>query len=187
MVKRFNDIFLATFLLIIFLPFMLLIAVIIKLTSRGEIIYWSKRIGLLNKPFLMPKFKTMRMEAPHLATHLIDNPEHYLIPIGSFLRKTSFDELPQLWSILIGDMSLVGPRPALFNQYDLIELRTVKGVHNLIPGLTGWAQVNGRDNLSIFSKVNFDEQYLKKKSFIFDLKILFLTFIKVLKKEGVRH
>ncbi len=185
--KRFFDLIFAFFIGLFLIPLMLFIAVSIKISSKGNIIYWSKRIGLLNKPFLMPKFRTMAIEAPDLATHLIGNPECYLTPIGSFLRKTSFDELPQIWSILVGDMSFVGPRPALFNQYDLIELRTIKGVHNLVPGLTGWAQVNGRDDLSIFSKVNFDEQYLKKKSFTFDLKILFLTFIKVIKKEGVKH
>jgi O-antigen biosynthesis protein WbqP len=135
----------------------------------------------------MPKFRTMYLNTPTVATHLLNNPSLYLTPIGSFLRKTSFDEIPQLWSILVGDMSFIGPRPALFNQYDLIDLRTSKGVHHLTPGLTGWAQVNGRDDLSIAKKVKFDTEYLKKKSLIFDLKILYLTFIKIIQREGIRH
>ena len=135
----------------------------------------------------MPKFRTMHLSTPAVATHLLKNPSQYLTPIGSFLRRTSLDEIPQLWCILLGDMSFVGPRPALFNQYDLIKLRTSKSIHHLVPGLTGWAQVNGRDDLSIAEKVNFDAEYLKKKSFIFDLKILYLTFIKIIRREGIRH
>jgi O-antigen biosynthesis protein WbqP len=148
---------------------------------------WSIRVGKDNVLFKMPKFRTMHLNTPVVATHLLKNPSQYLTSIGLFLRKTSLDEIPQLWSILIGDMSFVGPRPALYNQYDLIKLRTSRGIHKLTPGLTGWAQVNGRDNLSISKKVNFDEEYLKKKSIDFDLKILCLTFIKIIRREGIQH
>lgn len=185
--KRIFDLFFCLLLIFIFSIFILIISFLIKMTSDGSILYWSDRIGKNNYIFRMPKFRTMYLSSPTVATHLLKNPRQYLTPIGSFLRKTSLDEIPQFWSILKGDMSFVGPRPALFNQYDLIELRTSKGVHHLTPGLTGWAQVNGRDNLSIEKKVNFDEEYLKKQSFIFDLKILYLTCIKIIRREGVRH
>lgn len=159
----------------------------VRLTSSGPAFYWSDRIGRHNRIFRMPKFRTMRMDTPAVATHLLDNPNQWLTPIGSFLRKTSLDELPQLWSILKGDMSFVGPRPALFNQDDLIALRTAHGVHALVPGLTGWAQVNGRDELPIEQKVQFDVEYLVRQSFWFDLYILWLTALKVVTKDGVSH
>ena len=173
-------------LFVLFIP-MLLIALIVKLSSRGPVLYWSDRVGKDNTIFRMPKFRTMRTDTPAVATHLLNDPDIYLTPIGKFLRKSSLDELPQLWSVLKGDMSFVGPRPALFNQDDLIKLRTEKGVHRLIPGITGWAQVNGRDDLPIPVKVDFDEFYLNNQSFLFDLKILWLTFLKVVKREGVSH
>ena len=163
------------------------VALAVRLTSPGPILYWSDRVGRHNRIFKMPKFRTMRTDTPALATHLLVNPEQWLTPIGSFLRKSSLDELPQLWSILKGDMSFVGPRPALFNQYDLIALRTEKGVHELLPGLTGWAQVNGRDDLPIPEKVQLDIEYLEKRSFFFDLKILLLTVLKVVSRDGVSH
>jgi O-antigen biosynthesis protein WbqP len=185
--KRIFDLFFCLLLIFIFSIFILIISFLVKMTSDGSILYWSDRIGKNNYIFRMPKFRTMHLTSPTIATHLLKNPSQYLTPIGSFLRKTSLDELPQLWSILVGDMSFVGPRPALFNQYDLIKLRTLKGIHHLKPGLTGWAQVNGRDDLSIAEKVNFDAEYLKKKSFIFDLTILYLTFIKIIRREGIQH
>lgn len=166
---------------------MLLIALLVKKSSEGPILYWSERVGLQNGIFRMPKFRTMRIDTPAVATHLLKNPDEYLTPVGSFLRKFSLDELPQLWSILKGDMSFVGPRPALFNQDDLIRLRTLKGVHEIVPGITGWAQVNGRDDLPIPKKVEYDSYYLDKKSFFFDMKILYMTILKVIKAEGVRH
>lgn len=165
----------------------LLVMVAVKLTSKGSALYWSERVGANNRLFKMPKFRSMRVDAPVVATHLLHNPEAHLTPIGSFLRKSSLDELPQLWSILKGDMSFVGPRPALFNQYDLIALRTEYGVHTLVPGLTGWAQINGRDELSIEDKVKFDTQYLQRQSFYFDLKICWLTFVKVIGRQGITH
>lgn len=165
----------------------LLVALLVKATSQGPVLYWSDRVGRGNKTFRMPKFRSMRMGTPAVATHLLSDPNAHLTPIGGFLRKSSLDELPQLWSILKGDMSFVGPRPALFNQDDLISLRTEKGVHLLRPGLTGWAQVNGRDELPIPIKVEFDEEYARKQSFIFDIKILVLTFGKVLGRDGVSH
>jgi O-antigen biosynthesis protein WbqP len=166
---------------------MLIIVLAVKMTSRGPVLYWSDRVGINNAIFKMPKFRTMRIDTPAMATHLLAKPDIYLTSIGSFLRKFSLDELPQLWSILKGDMSFVGPRPALFNQDDLIELRTVKGIHRLVPGITGWAQVNGRDELPIHVKVEFDEYYMKHKSLFLDLRILWMTFMKVLKQEGVKH
>ena len=166
---------------------MLIISVFVKVTSKGPVLYWSDRVGRYNKIFRMPKFRTMRINTPAVATHLMKNPDVYLTPIGSFLRKFSLDELPQLYSILKGDISFVGPRPALFNQDDLVELRTEKGIHRLIPGITGWAQVNGRDELSIPVKVEFDEYYLKNRSFALDFKILWMTLVKVVKREGVMH
>lgn len=166
---------------------MLLTALAVKLTSAGPILYWSDRVGRENRIFKMPKFRTMRTDTPAVATHLLGNPDQWLTPVGKFLRKSSLDELPQLWSILAGDMSIVGPRPALYNQDDLIALRTQKGVHILTPGLTGWAQINGRDELPIPVKVEFDTHYLRHRSFPFDLKILFLTFFKVARRDGVSH
>lgn len=168
------------------IPF-ILIAITVRLTSLGPIFYWSDRVGRNNRIFKMPKFRSMRIGTPIVATHLLGNPSAHLTPIGSFLRRSSLDELPQLWSILVGDMSFVGPRPALFNQKDLIDLRTEHGVHALMPGLTGWAQVNGRDELPIPEKVKLDVVYLQQQSFWFDLRILWLTFIKVLKRDGVSH
>ncbi len=166
---------------------MLIVAILVKLTSPGPALYWSNRVGRNNEIFKMPKFRTMRIDTPAVATHLLDNPDRWLTPMGKFLRKSSLDELPQLWSILSGDMSIVGPRPALFNQDDLVALRTAKGVHMLTPGLTGWAQVNGRDELPIPVKVEFDEYYLKNRSFILDMKIIFQTAVKVVRREGVTH
>ena len=163
------------------------IALLVKLTSEGPILHWSDRIGRRNRIFRMPKFRSMRIDTPAVATHLLRDAEKYLTPVGSFLRKSSLDELPQLWSILKGEMSFVGPRPALFNQDDLIALRTERGVHELTPGLTGWAQVNGRDELPTQQKVALDAEYLQKKSFLFDVKIILLTLWKVVKGDGVKH
>ena len=160
---------------------------VVRLTSPGPALYWSERIGRHNRIFKMPKFRSMRIDTPAVATHLLPNPDQWLTPIGSFLRKSSLDELPQLWSILRGDMSFVGPRPALFNQDDLIALRTEKGVHELVPGLTGWAQVNGRDELPIPQKVQLDVEYLRRQSLFFDLKILWMTALKVMVRDGVSH
>ena len=173
-------------LLFLALP-ILLVAVMVRLTSQGSALYWSDRIGRYNKVFKMPKFRSMRVDTPAVATHLLDNPGQFLTPIGSFLRKSSLDELPQLWSILKGEMSIVGPRPALFNQHDLIALRTEYGVHQLTPGLTGWAQINGRDELPIPQKVMLDVEYLNNQSLFFDMKILIMTIIKVLRRDGVQH
>jgi O-antigen biosynthesis protein WbqP len=163
------------------------VAVAVRLTSPGPALYWSDRVGRHNHIFSMPKFRSMRIDTPAVATHLLQNPDQWLTPIGSFLRKSSLDELPQLWSILRGDMSFVGPRPALFNQDDLIALRTEKGVHELLPGLTGWAQVNGRDELPIPQKVALDAEYLQRQSLWFDLKILWMTALKVIARDGVSH
>lgn len=170
----------------LFLP-IVMTALAVRLTSPGPAFYWSDRVGRHNRIFKMPKFRSMRIDTPAVATHLLQNPEQWLTPIGSFLRKSSLDELPQLWSILKGDMSFVGPRPALFNQDDLIALRTEKGVHELVPGLTGWAQVNGRDELPIPQKVALDAEYLERGSLLFDMKILWLTALKVLARDGVSH
>jgi O-antigen biosynthesis protein WbqP len=164
-----------------------LIALAVRLTSPGPALYWSDRVGRHNRLFKMPKFRSMRTDTPAVATHLLDDPARWLTPIGPFLRKSSLDELPQLWSILKGDMSFVGPRPALFNQDDLIALRTEAGVHELVPGLTGWAQINGRDELPIPQKVALDAEYLRRRSLGFDLRILWLTAVKVLRREGVQH
>jgi len=185
--KRTVDVLLALVaLFILFIP-ILLVALIIKLTSSGPVIYWSNRVGRNNRIFSMPKFRTMNVSTPAVATHLLGNPDHYLTPVGSFLRKSSLDELPQLWSIFRGDMSWVGPRPALFNQDDLIALRTERHVHLLTPGLTGWAQINGRDELPIPAKVELDAFYLEHRSLMLDIKILVLTFLKVIKRDGVSH
>lgn len=164
-----------------------LVALAVRCTSRGPVLYWSDRVGRDNRIFRMPKFRSMRVDTPAVATHLLQNPEQWLTPIGSFLRRSSLDELPQLWSIFKGDMSFVGPRPALFNQADLIAQRTECGVHRLVPGLTGWAQVNGRDEIPLQQKVAFDLQYLEQRSVLFDLQILWLTAAKVLRREGVVH
>ncbi|RLA10698.1 MAG: sugar transferase [Gammaproteobacteria bacterium] len=185
--KRFFDILLACAALAICAIPLILTAITVRLTSSGPIIYWSDRVGQNNTIFRMPKFRTMQNDTPAVATHLLTDAGSYLTPVGGFLRKTSLDELPQLWSILIGDMSIVGPRPALFNQDDLILLRTEKGVEKLVPGLTGWAQINGRDDLPIPEKVKLDEEYLQKQSFLFDLKIIFLTLVRVLHHKGVSH
>lgn len=185
--KRLFDLILAMILLVILIIPMFFLGLLIKSKSKGPILYWSDRIGRNNKLFSMPKFRSMHVETPAVATHLLNNPDRYLTSFGKFLRKTSLDELPQLWSILKGDMSFVGPRPALFNQHDLVSLRTQSGVHHLLPGLTGWAQVNGRDELPILQKVKYDVEYMKRKSLGFDLYILWLTFIKVMNANGVSH
>lgn len=186
-VKRIFDLTLALCAAMILALPIALVAVAVRLTSQGPALYWSNRVGRNNQIFRMPKFRSMRVGTPAVATHLLADPKAHLTPIGSFLRKSSLDELPQLWSILTGDMSFVGPRPALFNQDDLIALRTECGVHQLVPGLTGWAQVNGRDELPIPQKVALDAEYLKNKSLWLDIKILWLTFIKVLRSDGVTH
>ena len=165
----------------------LIVALAVRLTSHGPALYWSDRVGRNNKIFKMPKFRSMQVGTPAVPTHLLANPDTYLTPIGSFLRKSSLDELPQLWNILKADMSFVGPRPALFNQQDLIELRTRAGVHKLVPGLTGWAQINGRDELPIPAKVALDIEYLHRQSFWFDMKIIFLTALKVVRRDGIAH
>ena len=185
--KRLFDIFLCCISGLVLLPIFLLITLAVRLTSRGPAFYWSDRVGLNNLIFRMPKFRTMKINTPAVATHLLADPDQYLTSMGSFLRKTSLDELPQLWSIMKGDMSFVGPRPALFNQDDLISLRSQYGVHELVPGLTGWAQINGRDELPIPEKVKLDVEYLQRQSFWFDIKILWLTFIKVVRRDGVSH
>jgi O-antigen biosynthesis protein WbqP len=173
--------------LILFAIPMALIALVVKLTSKGPVLYWSDRVGRWNRIFEMPKFRSMRIDAPQVATHLLSDHVDYLTPIGSFLRRTSLDELPQLFSILAGDMSFVGPRPALFNQDDLIALRMARGIHALVPGLTGWAQVNGRDELPIPVKVQFDYEYLQRRSFKFDMQIICMTVVKVIRGEGIQH
>ena len=187
MVKQLFDLAMALVAAVFLALPILLVALAVRYSSPGPALYWSDRVGRNNQIFKMPKFRSMRIDTPAVATHLLDNPSQWLSPIGSFLRKSSLDELPQLWSILKGDMSFVGPRPALFNQHDLIALRTEKGIHELVPGLTGWAQVNGRDELPIPQKVELDAQYLKGKSFLFDLKILWMTVLKVTAGKGVSH
>ena len=185
--KRLTDFCLALLAGLLFMLPILLVAVLVRLSSIGPTLYWSNRVGRDNKLFKMPKFRTMQVDTPAVATHLLPDPRQFLTPIGSFLRRTSLDELPQLWSIIKGDMSFVGPRPALFNQDDLIELRTQYGVDKLLPGLTGWAQINGRDELPIPEKVRLDVDYMQNQSLFFDLKILFLTIVKVLFRDGVQH
>jgi O-antigen biosynthesis protein WbqP len=187
MSKRIFDIVFATAMLLIFALPIVLIAVAIRLTCPGPVIYRSDRVGRNNRVFHMLKFRTMQVDTPAVATHLMENPDEYFTPIGEFLRKSSLDELPQLWNILMGKMSVVGPRPALFNQEDLIALRSQVGVDKLLPGLTGWAQINGRDELPIFEKVKLDAEYLRRQSFWFDLKIVFLTFVRVISRQGVSH
>ncbi len=185
--KRTLDILFAVVLIVICaIPF-LLIALVVKLTSTGPVLFWSDRVGRNNVIFRMPKFRTMKIDTPAVATHLLIDPEKYLTRVGKFLRSSSLDELPQIWSIVTGDMSFVGPRPALFNQHDLIGLRTTEGVHKLRPGLTGWAQVNGRDELPIPLKVRYDVEYGRRQSTIFDCYVLWLTALKVIKREGVSH
>ena len=185
--KRFIDLTLSLCAGLLFLFPLALIALAVRLTSKGPALYWSDRVGKNNRIFRMPKFRSMRTDTPAVATHLLGDASNWLTPIGSFLRKSSLDELPQLWSILVGDMSFVGPRPALFNQHDLIALRTELGVHTLTPGLTGWAQVNGRDELPIPEKVKLDAEYAARRSFLFDVYILWLTFLKVIQRDGVSH
>lgn len=185
--KRLLDLVLAVFAsLVLAIPF-LVVAVLVKITSPGPVLYWSDRVGRGNRIFQMPKFRSMKINTPVVATHLLSDPSAHLTPIGAFLRKSSLDEIPQLWSILVGDMSFVGPRPALYNQDDLIELRTERGVHNIRPGLTGWAQINGRDDLPIPVKVTYDAEYLERQSLFFDIRIIFLTALKVVKRDGVSH
>jgi O-antigen biosynthesis protein WbqP len=185
--KRLFDLVLASILTILFAVPLIVVALAVRLTSSGPALYWSDRVGRDNKIFKMPKFRSMRTDTPAVATHLLDNPQSFLTPIGSFIRRSSLDELPQIWSVLVGEMSFVGPRPALYNQDDLIALRTERQVHTLAPGLTGWAQVNGRDELPIPVKVDLDVEYMQKQSFFFDIYILYLTFIKVLRRDGVTH
>ena len=185
--KRIFDIVLGCLASLMLLFPLLLVGIAVRLTSSGPVLYWSNRVGRNNEIFKMPKFRSMRLGTPAVATHLLSDASSHLTPIGSFLRKSSLDELPQLWSILVGDMSFVGPRPALFNQRDLIDLRSQVGVHALAPGLTGWAQINGRDELPMSKKVEFDAEYLNRQSFWFDIKILWLTFLKVFLRDGVSH
>ncbi|WP_263770081.1 sugar transferase [Propionivibrio soli] len=185
--KRLFDLFFGICAAVVLALPLLLVAILVRFTSKGPILYWSRRVGRGNAIFEMPKFRSMRLGTPAVATHLLCDPNAYLTPIGSFLRKSSLDELPQLWSIVKGDMSFVGPRPALFNQDDLVALRTQYGVHDLVPGLTGWAQVNGRDELPIPEKVALDAEYMDRQSILFDIHILWLTFIKVMRRDGVSH
>lgn len=185
--KRLFDLCLGLSAAVVLLLPVAVVALAVRLTSRGPALYWSDRVGRDNRIFRMPKFRSMRVGTPAVATHLLQDPDAHLTPIGSFLRKSSLDELPQLWSILKGDMSFVGPRPALFNQDDLITLRTASDVHYLLPGLTGWAQVNGRDELPIPEKVKLDVEYLQRQSLWFDIRILWLTFVKVVRRDGVTH
>jgi len=185
--KRIFDLLLGVVILVFLVAPMLLISIAVRFSSKGPVLYWSDRVGKNNKIFKMPKFRSMLTDTPAVATHLLDNPDVYLSPIGGFLRSTSLDELPQLFSVLRGDMSFVGPRPALYNQDDLIVLRTEKGVDKLLPGITGWAQVNGRDELSIADKVALDVEYLSRKSFWFDIKILWMTFLRVISRDGISH
>lgn len=187
MVKRFFDLFLGLLASIIFIVPLIIVALLVKLTSEGPALYWSNRVGRHNVIFSMPKLRTMRVGTQVVATHLLQNPDQCLTPIGGFLRKCSLDELPQLWCILRGEMSVVGPRPALFNQDNLIQMRTEKGVHVIRPGLTGWAQINGRDELPIPEKVELDVYYLRRQSLAFDLKIILLTILKVVRRDGITH
>lgn len=185
--KRAFDLILGVLAVMVLLVPLVFVALAVRLSSKGPALFWSDRVGRNNVIFKMPKFRSMRVGTPAVATHLLADPKSHLTPIGSFLRKSSLDELPQLWSILMGDMSFVGPRPALFNQHDLVALRTQRGVHALVPGLTGWAQVNGRDELPIPAKVDLDAAYLQRQSLWFDLRILWLTFVKVVQRDGVTH
>jgi len=185
--KRLLDLNLAiVFIIFLFFP-LIAIALMVRLTSKGPVLFWSERVGKDNCIFKMPKFRSMKVETPAVATHLLEDSSKWITPIGSFLRRSSLDELPQLWSIFLGHMSFVGPRPALFNQNDLITLRTELGVHTLKPGLTGWAQINGRDEIPIAQKVKYDVEYLERQSLYFDFYILYMTFLKVVKSDGVSH
>ena len=185
--KRIFDLLLALIASFLLMWLIILVAIVVRLSSKGPVLYWSSRVGIDNQLFKMPKFRTMRAQTPVIATHLMLNPKAFLSPVGAFLRRFSLDELPQLFSILKGEMSFVGPRPALFNQDDLITLRTEKGVDKLVPGVTGWAQVNGRDNLSIPEKVDLDVEYLNRQSFWFDFQIVCITLLKVIRRDGVSH
>lgn len=185
--KRLFDVILAFLCMVIFLPLIIIMYIIVKISSKGSFLYWSERVGKNGKLFKMPKIRTMKINTPQIATHLLSNPDKYLTYIGSFLRKTSLDELPQIWSILVGDMTVVGPRPALYNQYDLIEYRQSLGIDKLTPGLTGWAQINGRDDLEIKKKVDLDFFYLNNHSFFLDFKIIFLTFFVFFNKNNIKH
>ena len=185
--KRGFDLLLALLCLVLLAPVALLLALAVRISSPGAVLHWSDRVGRNNQIFRMPKFRSMRSDTPALPTHMLVDAQNWMTPIGPFLRRTSLDELPQLWSILKGDMSFVGPRPALFNQEDLVALRTHRGIHHLMPGLTGWAQVNGRDELTIAEKVEFDADYLVKRSFLLDLKILWLTLVRVVSQDAVSH
>lgn len=185
--KRLFDLLLACLALVILLVPIVVVAILVRVTSPGPALYWSDRVGRHNRIFKMPKFRSMRVGTPAVATHLLENPERHLTPIGSFLRKSSLDELPQLWSIFKGDMSFVGPRPALYNQHDLIDLRTQCGVDALVPGLTGWAQINGRDELPIPQKVSLDQEYLQRQSLVFDIQIIIQTAMKVIMRSGITH
>jgi len=185
--KRLFDLLLVINAVVILLLPIIIVAILVRLTSKGPVLYWSDRVGINNKIFNMPKFRSMKVDTPAVATHLLVDPKSVLTPVGEFLRKSSLDELPQLWCIFKGEMSFVGPRPALFNQDDLITLRTEKGVDKVLPGLTGWAQVNGRDELPIPKKVELDKEYVDKQSIGFDLYVLWLTFIKVIRRDGVTH
>lgn len=185
--KRFLDLLMGLAAAVFFIFPLLIAALLVKLTSKGPVLYWSNRVGRNNMIFSMPKLRTMRVDTPVVATHLLQHPDHYLTPIGSFLRKSSIDELPQLWCIMRGDMSVVGPRPALFNQQNLIDMRTEKGIHVIRPGLTGWAQINGRDELPIPKKVELDLYYLRRQSLAFDMKVIFLTVLKVVRRDGIAH
>jgi O-antigen biosynthesis protein WbqP len=185
--RRIIDLFLALFLFVLFFIVFIILAILVKITSDGPVIYWSHRSGKDNIIFKMPKFRTMIVDAPVIETEKLNNASNLLTPIGGFLRSTSLDEIPQIFSVLKGDMSFIGPRPALYNQYYLIDLRTNKGLDKLLPGITGWAQVNGRDSLSTLEKVLLDEEYLHKRSFLMDFKVLFLTILKVIRRDGVSH
>lgn len=185
--KRIFDLISSLVGIVVLSPIILIVAIVVKITSPGPILFSQRRIGKDNKEFKIYKFRTMKIDTPNLPTHLLEKPEQWITPVGKFLRKTSLDELPQLWNILNGEMSVVGPRPALYNQKDLITLRTEKKIHKLVPGLTGWAQINGRDELPIPKKVQLDEEYLKRKSFFFDIKIIFMTVFKVVKSEGIKE
>ncbi len=185
--NRLFDLIIAVFLLIILLIPMIVISILIKISSRGPVLYWSERVGKNNSIFRMPKFRSMRIDTPPVATHLLADPDLYITSLGKWLRKTSLDELPQIFSVLKGDMRFVGPRPALFNQDDLVGLRTAKGIHSLVPGITGWAQINGRDELPVPVKVDYDLHYLNNRSFLFDIKILILTFYNVITSKGITH
>ena len=185
--KTLFDLFASTIGFLLLLPVFIILAISVKMTSKGPILYWSNRVGKDNKIFKMPKFRSMKIDTPDIATHLLNDPKQYLTSIGGFIRASSLDELPQLWNVIKGDMSLVGPRPALYNQDDLIALRTEKGIHKLKPGVTGWAQINGRDELPIPEKVKLDEEYMQRQSILFDIKIILLTVYKVIRRDSVTH